>query len=121
MKKSKIIKIKSISDDRGSLYVVEKILPFEVKRVYWIYGYKGKIRGGHRHAITFQALICMNGVVNITIKKGNQSTSYLLDNPKNCLILNPDDWHTMEFNDDAILLVFASTYFDQSDYIDEKI
>jgi len=120
---SKIIKIQTHSDTRGSLAVVEKILPFEIKRVYFIYDVESinVVRGGHRHKKTIQALICLNGSCKIDIVNKGKQKEYLLDSPSNCLILEPDDWHQMkEFTKGSVLTVMASEYFEEEDYIDDK-
>ena len=117
---SKIIKIPTYSDERGLLTVMEDILPFEIKRVYWIYGADEKIRGGHRHKITQQALVAITGSVDLKINNGKQEFSYILDDPAKCIIIEPEDWHTMYFKNNAVLIVFASHKYEKSDYIDSS-
>lgn len=115
-----IIKIPTFNDQRGNLSVVEKILPFEIKRFYYIYDVTSK-RGGHRHKKTIQALICLGGSCEIYIHDGKTEETILLDNPNKCLILNPEDWHTMDkFSKGSTLMVFSSEFYDKDDYIDEK-
>ena len=116
----KILDLKTITDNRGSLSVIEKILPFEIKRLYYIYNCNDEVRGGHRHKKTVQALICVAGSCEIFWTNGKTKESVLLDSPGKCLIVNPEDWHTMsKFTPDAVLLVLASEYFNADDYIDE--
>ena len=116
---STIIKLPTFSDHRGCLTVIEKKLPFEIKRVYYIY-HATAGRGGHRHKKTYQALVSVAGSCEVYVHNGKEETTYLLQNPDQCLILNPEDWHTMDrFSPDCILLVLASEYFDPDDYIDE--
>lgn len=104
----------------GYLTVIEKVLPFEVKRVYYIYQAKG-VRGGHRHKKTVQALVCVAGQCKIHCNNGKTKEDVWLDNPNRLLILEPEDWHTMsEFSADAVLLVLASELYDRADYIDEE-
>ena len=64
-----IINLPTFGDDRGSLTIIEKVLPFEIKRLYYIYGADSK-RGGHRHKTTTQALITLNGSCEIFINNG---------------------------------------------------
>lgn len=114
------IELPTFSDDRGSLTVVEKILPFEIKRFYYIYNVSSK-RGGHRHHKTIQALISLNGSCEVYVNNGKEEQTFLLDSPDKSLILEPQDWHTMDkFSKDTILLVLASEYYDINDYIDEE-
>ena len=118
-----LINLVNFKDKRGNLTVLdntEALLPFKIKRVFYIYGVDESIRGGHRHIHTTQAAICIKGSCVVTNDDGEKNESFLLDDPSKCLILETKDWHQMrEFTPDAILLVFASTYFDESDYIFE--
>jgi len=117
---AKMIELPTFTDERGILTVVEKILPFEIKRFYYIYNVSNK-RGGHRHKKTAQALICLGGSCEVYVHDGEEENSYFLDDPKKCLLLDPKDWHTMDkFSENATLLVFASEYYDLNDYIDER-
>ena len=114
-----IINVPTFSDSRGNLSVIEKLLPFGIKRFYYIYNATSK-RGGHRHKKATQGLICVGGSCEIYVHNGELETTFLLDTPKKCLILDPKDWHTMDqFTTNAILLVFSSEYYDLNDYIDE--
>ncbi len=114
---SKIIKIPTFEDEKGFLTVMEDILPFQIKRSYWIYGADKKIRGGHRHKITRQALIALSGTVDLKTNDGTKESFYTLDDPSKCIIIEPEDWHTMYFKNKSVLLVFASEKYDKSDYI----
>ena len=107
-------------DDRGKLTVIEKVIPFPIKRIFYIYDVDDSRRGGHRHKTTIQAAVCIHGSCRIFCDDNHSKEEFLLDKPNKCLILNPEDWHTMyDFTPDAILLVLASTEFDSSDYIYE--
>ena len=120
MKKySKIIDIPTFEDERGFLTVMEDILPFNIKRVYWIYGADQQLRGGHRHKITKQALVAVAGTVDLKINDGNKESFYILDNPSKCIIVEPEDWHTMLFRKNSVLLVFASHSYDKKDYLEK--
>ena len=115
-----LIDLKTFTDKRGNLTVIEKIIPFTVKRIFYIYGVDQSVRGGHRHKTTIQAAICLKGSCRIYNSDGIEEKYYSLDKPNKCLILQPNDWHTMDrFSEDAILMVLASEYFDANDYIFE--
>ncbi len=108
------------SDQRGSLTVIEKILPFDVKRVYYIYGCGGQVRGGHRHIKTMQGFVCLHGSCVVDWDNGKEQNSILLNKPSKMLMVPPEDWHVMrDFSPDAVLLVLASDTYDAADYIDE--
>ena len=115
-----IINLPTYIDKSGNLTAVEKLLPFEIKRFYYIYNVSSK-RGGHRHKKTIQALISLGGNCEIYVNNGEKEEVFFLDNPNQCLILDPKDWHTMDqFSKGSILFVFSSEFYDKDDYIDEK-
>jgi hypothetical protein len=115
-----LLSLPKICDERGCLAVAEKLIPFEIKRFYFVYNVKAK-RGGHRHKKTIQALICLGGSCDIFISNKEKEEIIVLDSPEKCLILNPEDWHTMDnFSNGSTLLVLSSEYYDKSDYIEDK-
>jgi dTDP-4-dehydrorhamnose 3,5-epimerase-like enzyme len=116
-----IIDLMTFEDKGGCLTVVEKALPFEIKKVFYIYNAGHTVRGEHRHRKTMQGLICLKGSCVVYNNDGEKKTDYILDSPEKCLILEPKDWHRVhKFTDDCILLVLASEYFDPEDYIYEE-
>jgi dTDP-4-dehydrorhamnose 3,5-epimerase-like enzyme len=115
-----LIDLKTFTDQRGNLTVIEKVIPFNIKRIFYIYGVDDSVRGGHRHKKTIQAAICIQGSCRISNNDGRDETQFVLDRADKCLIIDPVDWHTMDrFTENAILMVLASEYFDQHDYIFE--
>ncbi len=117
---AQLVKVPSFSDHRGSLHVLENIVPFEIKRVYFIHGVPGHDRGGHRHKTSTQALICVNGSCTVYNNNGDEEKEFLLDSSEKCLMVYPEDWHIMkDFSEDAVLLVLANTPYDINDYIDQ--
>lgn len=115
---AEIISLKTFTDSRGNLTVIEKVIPFEIKRIFYIYGVDQSVRGGHRHHKTIQAAFCLKGSCSISNNDGIKKENFLLDSPDKCLILKPEDWHQMhDFTPDAILMVLASEFFDPADYI----
>jgi hypothetical protein len=117
-----LISLKTFTDHRGNLTVIEKVIPFQIKRVFYIYGVDNSERGFHRHKKTIQAAVVLQGQCRITSQSGIgfPVLEFLMDFPSKCLIINPEDYHWMdEFSKDCILMVFASEYFDVDDYIYE--
>ena len=113
-----LINLQTFTDTRGNLTVIEKVIPFQIKRIFYIYGVDKSIRGGHRHLQTIQAAICIQGSCRIFNDNGISKEYFSLDSPSKCLIITPEDWHTMDqFTEDAILMVLASEHFTASDYI----
>ncbi len=108
-------------DDRGQLVAIEamKDLPFEVKRVYYIYDtLAGVRRGFHAHRNLQQILICVSGSCKIHLDNGTDTAEVLLDKPNEGLYIANDMWREMyDFSPDAVLLVLASEYYDEADYI----
>ena len=114
-----IIKAPTFSDERGNLTVIDKILPFDVKRVFYIYGVKSK-RGGHGHFKSMVALISLNGSIDVFVQTPEKDLNYKLNSPDQVLILDPEDWHEMNnFTDGSTLLVLCSHHFDEDDYFYE--
>ncbi len=108
-------------DDRGQLVAIEamKDLPFEVKRVYYIYDtLPGVRRGFHAHRNLQQILVCVHGSCKILLDNGFQQENILLDKPNEGLYIANDMWREMyDFSEGAVLLVLASEYYDEADYI----
>ena len=115
-----VLNLPTFLDHRGSLTVAENILPFEIKRFYYIYNAIG-IRGGHRHKRTIQALISLGGSCHVYVHNGEREEVFVLDSSDKCLILDPHDWHSMDnFSENSTLLVLASELYDANDYIKDN-
>jgi len=118
---SKTIEISVLGDERGNLSVIENLsqVPFEIKRVFYIYGTKDGVRRGfHAHYKTRQALVSVSGSCKVHLDNTVRTEEVLLDSPNKVLILEPDDWHEMyDFTEDCVLLVLASELYDSADYI----
>jgi dTDP-4-dehydrorhamnose 3,5-epimerase-like enzyme len=116
-----LIDLQTFTDLRGNLTVIEKVIPFDIKRIFYIYGVDGSARGGHRHKKTIQAAIALQGSCRILNNDGEKKSEFILEKPNQCLILEPKDWHTMDrFTRNAILMVLASENYDMNDYIFES-
>lgn len=113
--------IDTFNTEKGDLSVAEKLLPNGIKRVYYIKNVpEGSIRGGHRHKKTTQALITIQGSCLVETDNGTEKKQSLLDSSEKCLLLQPEDFHTMfAFTSDCILLVLANEEYSVDDYIDE--
>lgn len=114
------LEIPTHKDSRGSLSIIEKLLPFDIKRIYYIYDVK-QTRGNHAHIKTKQAFICLGGSCELVIHTKYHQESFLLQSPNQCLILKPEEWHSLKnFSPHSTLLVLASEYYDALDYITER-
>lgn len=116
----KLLQLSTFHSDSGNLTVFEKVIPGSIKRVFYIYGASDLVRGGHRHIKTWNALVCIQGSCNVYTNNGTVEENFQLDSPSTCLVLEPQDWHSMDsFSENAILMVFSNEYYDRADYIDE--
>lgn len=108
-------------DERGQLVAAEvgKEIPFDVKRVYYIYDtLAGVRRGFHAHRNLEQILICVSGSCKIHLDDGFDTAEVLLDKPYEGLYISNDTWREMyDFSEGAVLLVLASELYDEKDYI----
>ncbi len=108
-------------DDRGQLVAIEEgiDLPFDVRRVYYIYDtLPGVRRGFHAHRHLEQILLCVKGSCKIHLDNGYDTAEVLLDKPNVGLYISNDMWREMyDFSQDAVLLVLASEHYDEADYI----
>ncbi len=109
-----LLKFPSFQDHRGSLTVIEKILPFSIQRVYYLYKTNTNSRAGHCHREAQQALICLHGNCTVYVRSHDD---FLLDCPSQGLLLAPGDWHSIQFEPYSILLVLASHAYNPDDYI----
>lgn len=105
----------------GSLTFLEgkRDIPFEVRRIYYIYDLaQGAHRGFHAHKALHQYLICVHGNCEILLDDGTQRETVLLNNPGEGLYVGPGVWREMyAFSPGAVLLVLASEFYDEDDYI----
>ena len=108
-------------DSRGSLIALEanKDIPFEIKRVYYIFNTKeGVVRGHHAHKTLEQVLICVSGSCTIVLDDGKKRNEVLLDKPNIGLYIGANIWHEMkDFSPGAVLIVLASDWYNEADYI----
>ena len=117
----KLIDFPPLGDDRGSLVAIEanKIVPFDIKRVYYIFGTKpGVARGFHAHKALTQVALCVSGSCRMLLDNGQFKEEIVLDSPTRGLLIEDLVWREMhDFTPDCVLLVLASEYYDESDYI----
>ena len=108
-------------DDRGQLIALEEYsdIPFEIKRVYYMYDTKeGVHRGFHAHKNLQQILVCIHGSCKVLMDNGREKKVVPLEKPYEGLYIPNDIWREMyDFSPDAVLVVFASDYYKEEDYI----
>ena len=117
----KIISFNPLGDERGSLVALEsnKSVPFDIKRVYYIFGTKKSVsRGFHAHLNLKQVAVCVTGSCRFILDNGKQKEEIILDSATKGLLIEDLTWREMyDFSPDCVLMVLASEYYDESDYI----
>tara|TARA_R110001599_G_scaffold188084_1_gene382473 strand:+ start:264 stop:665 length:402 start_codon:yes stop_codon:yes gene_type:complete len=110
-----------LGDDRGSLVALEaaRTIPFDIKRVYYIFGTKESVsRGFHAHRKLKQVAVCVTGKCRMLLDNGRTRESFWLDSPTKGVVIDDLTWREMhDFSSDCVLLVLASEYYDEKDYI----
>lgn len=108
-------------DRRGNLSVVENgiSLPFDVKRVYYLYDIPGgERRGAHAHRKLEQLIVAVSGSFTVTLDDGNCKRSFVLNRPYQGLYVKPGLWRDLvDFSSGAVCMVLASDVYQQEDYI----
>lgn len=116
-----IIDFPVLGDERGALVALEanRHIPFEIKRVYYIYGTaQGVARGFHAHKALKQVAICLKGSCRFVMDDGQDKQQVILSTPDKGLLIDAMQWHEMyDFSEDCLLMVLADQVYDESDYI----
>ena len=96
-----------------------RTIPFEINRVYYIFGTnKGISRGFHAHKNLKQLAVCVSGKCRFELDNGFERESVWLDSPSSGLVIGDMIWREMhDFSADCVLMVLASEYYDEHDYI----
>ncbi|WP_163516606.1 sugar 3,4-ketoisomerase [Gelidibacter japonicus] len=120
MKRVELITIPKIEDTRGNLAVIEKeCIPFEIKRVYYLYDVPtGAYRGAHAHKEQSELLIALSGSFEVVLDDGFETRRIMLNQPNKGLLVPTMMWRELDnFSSGAVCLVLASDTFDEADYI----
>lgn len=116
-----LIDIPTHGDDLGILGVLESKseVPFEIKRVYFIYAVpSGTSRGSHGHKELQQLIVPVSGSFEVVLHDGSIEKTFSLDSPAKGLLIEPGLWRNLiNFSADAVCMVLASHHFNESDYI----
>ncbi|MCQ4872505.1 sugar 3,4-ketoisomerase [Butyricimonas paravirosa] len=119
--KMKIIDLPKFLDRRGNLSFAEQFgqIPFEIKRVYWIYDVPGGTeRGGHAYRENMEFIIALSGSFDVVLHSGSEEVRYNLNRSYYGLLVPKMIWRKMEnFSTNSLALVLSSTGFDENDYI----
>jgi len=115
------LKFPKHSNETGELVALEVLadIPFDIKRIYYIFSVKEDARRGfHAHKKLNQVLVCIHGSCKVMLDNGKSKAEVELSDPTEALFVSNLLWREMyDFSHDAVLLVLASEHYDESDYI----
>lgn len=116
----RLVDLPKIADPRGNLTFIEghRHIPFEIKRVYYLYDVPGGAeRGGHAHRALHQYIIAMSGSFDVILDDGRSKVRHHLNRPYFGLYVCPMIWRELDnFSSGSVCLVLASEVYDESDY-----
>lgn len=115
-----LIKIPVVEDTRGNLgFIQNDILPFEFKRVYYLFDVPSNaFRGSHSHISQSEVLIALSGSFEVALHDGFEKKSFLLNKPNMGLYIPKGIWRELDnFSSGSVCLVFASDVFEETDYV----
>ena len=116
----KLLDFPKITDRRGNLTFIEGLvhIPFEIKRVYYLYDVPGgSLRGGHAHKALEQIIIALSGSFDVFLDDGGKKKIYRLNSPSKGLLVTPMVWRELNnFSSGSVCLVLASEHFSEEDY-----
>lgn len=119
----RVISLPKIADPRGNLSIIEQMkqIPFEIKRVHWIYDVPGGLdRGGHAFKETEEFIVALSGSFDIVVNDGNIRMTYPLNRSYFGLYVPKGMWRTMtNFSTNSLALVLSSTEYDEKDYVSD--
>ena len=118
----KIVKLKDFNNFSAKISVYDNLnknLPFQVKRVFYLYDIpSGQSRGAHAHKKCMQLLVSVSGSFNVLVDDGINSKTFFLNKPNTGLFIPPGIWASeLDFSAGSVCLVLASHYFEEEDYL----
>ena len=115
--------MRTVIENNGNLVPIESNydIPFPMKRIFHVYGVRDTdVRGQHAHYTTKQLLICVHGKIEVTCDDGTNRKKFLLESPQQGLLIPEMIWDEQKYiTEDSVLLVFANTKYDITDYIND--
>jgi dTDP-4-dehydrorhamnose 3,5-epimerase-like enzyme len=117
----RLIDLPKIPDDRGNLSFFEngRQIPFDIKRVYWVYDVPGgEVRGGHAYHELSEVVIALSGAFDIVVHDGKEERRFMLNRSYTGLYIPKLMWRQLEnFSTNAMALVVADAPYNEADYI----
>ena len=122
---TKLLDLPKIHDSRGNLSIIESNIniPFEIKRVYWIFDVPGgEIRGGHAYKESEEFIVALSGSFDIVIRIGDQFQRINLSRSYYGIYIPKMTWRSLEnFSTNSLALILASTEYKEDDYIRDYV
>ena len=114
----KMIDVPTFTDERGAISVMDKELPFQVKRVFWLHHIaEGKDRGAHALLDSTEIIVAVHGSFIVDLDDTVNKTSVLLETPDKGLLIRPGIWfRTHSYNNDCVTLVLAEEEYTRDKY-----
>lgn len=115
-----IIDIRKYTDNRGYLSVIEGgvDIPFEIRRIYYLYMVPEAARGAHAHKQLHQLMVATSGSLHVTLDDGTNKKTFVLDKPWKGLLVAPGLWRDLDdFAGGTVCMVLASEKYEAEDYI----
>ena len=117
----KILSLPKIGDERGNLSIIEQIkhIPYEIKRVHWIYDVPGgEVRGGHAFKQNQEFIVALSGAFDVIVDDGNMKKKFTLSRSYYGLYVPAGLWREIEnFSTNSLALEFGSMHYDVNDYV----
>ena len=113
-----LIDVPTFTDERGAISVLDKELPLEVKRVFWLHHIQdGKDRGAHALLEGMEIMIAVHGSFVVDLDDGSEKISVLLDDPSKGLIIRPGIWfRTHSYIENGVSLILSDEVFKRDKY-----
>lgn len=113
-----LVEVPKYTDNRGAISVIESCFDFKIQRTYFIHECTGLDRGGHRHRVTKQFLLPLQGSCNVLCQSPEYDEHFTMNKTNVGLLIEPEDWHVLShIEKNSIFAVFASEYYNVEDYI----
>lgn len=113
-----LVDVPTFTDERGSISVMDKELPFQVRRIFWLHHIKeGKDRGAHTLLDSAEIIVAVHGSFVIDLDDTENKISVLIDSPEKGLIIRPGVWfRTHSYKDDGVSLIIAEEEYSRDKY-----
>lgn len=118
VKDCNLIDIPTFTDERGAISVLDKELPFVVRRVFWLHHIlEGKVRGAHALLDSSEIMVAVHGSFVVDLDDSDTTTSILLNDPGKGLIIRPGVWfRTHSYKDGGVSLILAEKEYARNQY-----